>query len=727
MNANINAQMNLNLNLNVVKGFSMVPSAYAWELDEIESETKSNMVEMPLIPSILEKCSVEGYGAKDPVSELNRHVYSFLSGNFSNRHSGYCLVVCSGFKKPMDFKKLHRYKGVYFGGVISFDVTLYGSNVWAIRKAFLEAERLAESGKIFIFLASKKSRIDAHLASSDSPMLLATIEKGEKPFSTALKRFQVSGDMTSQYLGIVNDCEIRIHKTPHLVGQYNNIVLNKSAVCSGKNIISSHKVLYCQIEGGERRYYAREIRNESPYKKLLKGFEEFIKDEHPDLIDELPSLRDRKISVTDSKLITFDNVSDDILLRAYEFMNDMVTYRFERQFIKMFPDMNSTKFIDRVADELSLDRSDVIDNINSAFNTDYTIDFVTGETITESEATYIVDEGYTMDTEGYVLCVNDDEYHEERSCTYYNGDWYTNGYFNDNFEYCHSCEDYFEVGYGCSCGGESCEDILLSSDDNVLDHCGYVYIDVDKDRETIKPELSFKKKGVRTYGLEIEFAKFNEYDSYYVRQETMILKSDGTNGVTGEINTLPFTFNALQDPHALDELWSYLERVTAKGGEGDVTQCGIHVHVSRDSVSDLDIAKFECLINSHHESLSLLARRDYFRNSYTNRNMDRNVFVKPRVKQMEKYQPVNYQHSKTFEIRIFRSNLRSDRVRACVEFVEFGLAFVKTVSVTDLKTKSFSDLGFLQALNRNSKRFKNLHELAVSKGLLDKKPTAKQA
>lgn len=722
---NTNAQsMNLNLNLNVVKGFSMVPSAYAWELDEIESETKSNMVEMPLIPSILEKCSIGGYGAKDPVSELNRHVYNFLSGNFQNRHRGYCLVACAGFKKPMDFVKLHRYNGVYFGvgSVISFDVTLYGSNECAIRKAFLEAERLAESGKVFIFLAQKSARIDAQPASSESPMLLATIENGQKLFSTALKRVQINNDLYCQYVSIDNGHTVRSFRSPTIVGRNNDTVLVKSAVCSGKNVISSHKVLYCRVDGGEQLFYAKEIRNESPCRKLVKGLEEFIREEHPELVEQLP-LEHRKTS----KGLTFENVSVEVLTSVYEFMDSMVTSRFERDILRMFPQMNSIQFIDNVVDELNLDRSYVIDNINTAFNADYCIDFVTGETITESEATYIVDEGYTMDTEGYVLCVNDDEYHEARSCMYYNGDWYTNIYFNDNFEYCHNCDDCYEVGYGCSCGGESCKDILLPSDANVLDHCGKVYMDVTKDHTSIMHYLASKKKGVRTYGLEIEFAKFNENDRDFVIQETMILKSDGTSGVTGEINTLPFTFNALQDPSALDELWSYLKRVTAKGGEGDVTQCGIHVHVSRDSVSDLDIAKFECLINSHHESLSLLARRDYFRNSYTNQNMDKNVFVKPREKQTAKYQPVNYQHSKTFEIRIFRSNLRRDRVRACVEFVEFGLAFVKTVSVTDLKTKSFEQLGFLQALNRNSKRFKNLHELAVSKGLLDKKPTAKQA
>lgn len=710
---NANAQYT---NLNLVRGFSTVPSAYAWELDEIENETKPT-VESPLVPNILEKCSTGGYGSADPMSVLSEIVYSHVHRNYP---ANYCLAVCAGFRKSMDFVKLHRYNGVFFSesNVLRFDVAMYRNNDIAINHAFLEAERLAESGKVFIFLAQKRARIDAQPASSDSPMLLATIEKGEKPFSTALKRFNTSCNTYNQYVSIVNDHLVKRFTAPTIVGKYSDIVLNKSAVCPGKNVISSHNIVYCQVESGEQLFYAKEIRNESPCRKLVKGLEEFIREEHPELVEQLP-LEHRKTS----KGLTFENVSVEVLTSVYEFMDSKVTSRFERDTLRMFPQMNSIQFIDNVVNEINLDMPDVIDAINGAFNCDYGIDFVTGETIIESEATYIVGEGYTMFLDGYVLCANDGEYHEERSCTYYNGDWYTDEYFNDNFSYCESCGDYYEDSYGCSCGGE-CEDILLDSDADVLRHCGKVYIDIAKDKEMIAHDLSSKKKGVRTYGLEIEYASFNENDRDFVIQGTMILKSDGTNGVTGEINTLPFTFNALQDPHALDELWSYLKRVTANGGQGDVSQCGIHVHVSRDSVTDLEIAKLECLINSHHEHLSPLARRDYFRNSFTNKNMGKNVFVKPWVKQVEKYQPVNYQHSKTFEIRIFRSNLRQDRVRSCVEFVEFGLAFVKTVSVTDLKTKSFADLGFLQALNRNSKRFKNLHELAVSKGLLDKKPTA---
>lgn len=695
-------------NLNTVRGLSLVSNKHAWELDEVMVTTDIE-AEKPLIKNLTDWCSSAGYGAEDPVSVVNRHLYSIING------ANFCIAVACGFRKAIDFKKLHSRNGVLIPNVFSVDLPRYGGRDNLVRKAFDKAETLAEDGRVFIFITPE------YPVPNTPPQLLTVIEKGEKPFSTALKRVQINNDLYCQYVSIDNGHTVRSFRSPTIVGRNNDTVLVKSTVYPGKSVISSHKVLYCRVDGGERLFYAKEIHNESPCRKLVRGLEEFIREEHPELVEQLP-LEHRKTS----KGLTFENVSVEVLTSVYEFMDSKVTSRFERDTLRMFPQMNSIQFIDNVVNEINLDMPDVINNINSAFDTDYTIDFVTGETITESEATYILGEGYTMDTDGYVLCVNDDEYHEERSCTYYNGDWYTNTYFNDNFEYCHNCDDYYEVGYGCSCGG-GCEDILLSSDADVLDHCGKVYMDVDKDQETIKHELSFKKKGVRTYGLEIEYSSFNENDRDFVIQETMILKSDGTSGVTGEINTLPFTFNALQDPSALDELWSYLKRVTAKGGEGDVTQCGIHVHVSRDSVSDLDIAKFECLINSHHERLSLLARRDYFKNSYTNQNMDKNVFVKPREKQTAKYQPVNYQHSKTFEIRIFRSNLRSDRVRACVEFVEFGLAFVKTVSVTDLKTKSFEDLGFLQALNRNSKRFKNLHELAVSKGLLDKKPTAKQS
>lgn len=695
-------------NLNTVRGLSLVSNKHAWELDEVMVTTDIE-AEKPLIKNLTDWCSSAGYGAEDPVSVVNRHLYSIING------ANFCIAVACGFRKAIDFKKLHSRNGVLIPNVFSVDLPRYGGRDNLVRKAFDKAETLAEDGRVFIFITPE------YPVPNTPPQLLTVIEKGEKPFSTALKRVQINNDLYCQYVSIDNGHTVRSFRSPTIVGRNNDTVLVKSTVYPGKSVISSHKVLYCRVDGGERLFYAKEIHNESPCRKLVRGLEEFIREEHPELVEQLP-LEHRKTS----KGLTFENVSVEVLTSAYEFMDSMVTRRFERDILRMFPQMNSIQFIDNVVDELNLDRSDVIDAINGAFNSDYGIDFVTGKTIIESEAIYIVDEGYTMDTSGYVLCVNDNEFHNENECTYHNGEWYTSYYFQDNFSYCESCGDYYEDSYGCSCGGE-CEDILLISDADVLDYCGKVYMDVTKDHASIMHYLASKKKGVRTYGLEIEFAKFNEYDSDYVRQETMILKSDGTSGVTGEINTIPFTFNAIQHPTALEEVWDYLKRIDSEGGEGDVSQCGIHVHVSRDSVSDLEIAKLECLINSHHEYLAPLARREYFKNSFTNRNIGKNVFIKPNGKQYEKYQPVNYQHSRTFEIRIFKSNLRVDRVRACVEFVEFGLAFVKTVSVTDLKTKSFGDLGFLQALSRNSKRFKNLHALAVHKGLLAAKPTAKQA
>lgn len=464
--------------------------------------------------------------------------------------------------------------------------------------------------------------------------------------------------------------------------------------------------------------YTRLCKSEDPTIKLYKSFRSHILDYSPELLDALPPLRERVIKKVIVKYEVvkrsfFYGVSNELLDAVLGFAVDHVPVKYGNCFLQMFPDINDVEFIKRQNDV-----RESIDTINGAFGEDWTIDFETGEVISESDidAIEVRGEGFTLATELYRLCQNDYEYHHEDNCTYVEseGDYYTTLYYESNYGWCEYCERDYHINDGCGCGcdGEGVE--LHSSSENVLRVIGNYYINAIGERV----DLDGKKKGLRTYGLEIEYANFHEFYSDKVTQETLILKEDGTPGVTGEINTLPFIFRALHAADPLVELWDYVKRVDNEGGRGDVEQCGIHVHVSRDSVSDIQIAKLECLINMHAEHLAALARRDYANNSYTNRCMTRNTFVEPGSKDMDKYQPINYAHSQTYEIRIFRSNLRVDRIKSCVEFIEFSLNFVDSLSITSLKTKSFAEIGFLQALKHVGKAYPSLYKLAVDKGLI---------
>lgn len=505
-----------------------------------------------------------------------------------------------------------------------------------------------------------------------------------------------------------------------VTGKHAHKILYKINVDSNLKVVDSHDVVFIAVRytaGKPQPYevYTRLCKAEDPTVKLFKSFRDHIADYSPELLDEFPSLNERVIKKVvvfgdTVKRSFFYNVSDELLDAVLNFAVDHVPIKYESRFLQMFPDVNDAEFIIRQNNV-----QDSIDEINSAFDADWTIDFVTGDVISESrsDAIHVSGEGYTVKTEDYRLCQDDNEWHHVDDCAYVDceGDYYTTWHYENNYAWCEYCERDYSINNGCDC---RCGVELHCSSANVLHVIGDYYVNAIGERVN----LDDKKKGLRTYGLEIEYSKFNEFDSDKVTQRTLILKEDGTPGVTGEINTLPFTFQALHTETPLDELWDYVKQVDYEGGRGDVEQCGIHVHVSRDSVSDIQIAKLECLINMHSEHLAALARRDYANNSYTNRCMTRNAFVKPDDKDVSKYQPINYAHSQTYEIRIFRSNLRADRIKSCVEFVEFALNLVNSLSITDLKTKSFNEIGFLQALKRAGKTYPNLHKLAVDRGLI---------
>lgn len=513
-----------------------------------------------------------------------------------------------------------------------------------------------------------------------------------------------------------------------VTGKHAHKILLRHNVGTNLKVVESHDIVFMAVRftaGKPQPYevYTRLCKSEDPTIKLFKSFRDRIKDHSPELLDALPPLRERVIKKVIVKYEVvkrsfFYGVSNELLDAVLNFAVDHVPLKYKSRFLQMFPDLNDAEFI---ASQCNV--QDAIDEINNAFNEDWTVDFVTGDVISEShsDAIYVRGEGYTVETEDYRLCQDDGEWHHVDNCSFVDceNDYYTTWYYENNYYWCEYCERDYPINVGCGCGydGEGAE--LHCSSANVLRVIGNYYVNAIGERV----DLDGKKKGLRTYGLEIEYANFHEFDSDKVTQRTLILKEDGTPGVTGEINTLPFTFRALHTETTysetpLVELWDYVKRVDYEGGKGDVEQCGIHVHVSRDSVSDIQIAKLECLINMHSEQLAALARRDYANNSYTNRCMTRNAFVKPTDKDMSKYQPINYAHSQTYEIRIFRSNLRTDRIKSCVEFIEFSLNFVNSLSITDLKTKSFDEIGFLQALKRAGKTYPSLYKLAVDKCLI---------
>ncbi len=151
----------------------------------------------------------------------------------------------------------------------------------------------------------------------------------------------------------------------------------------------------------------------------------------------------------------------------------------------------------------------------------------------------------------------------------------------------------------------------------------------------------------------------------------------------------------------LDE-WA--EAVKAAGGKGFYGRnCGIHLHVSRERFTPILLGK---LINFFLQCENHICKVAHRRSDYADWGEFRNIWVRDRELWEEirwnkelfnfpRYLPINTQNEDTVEIRIFRSNLKTDVIRNYIRFMDHLLLFLDTVGIQSVKStdiwKRFTD------------------------------------
>lgn len=139
----------------------------------------------------------------------------------------------------------------------------------------------------------------------------------------------------------------------------------------------------------------------------------------------------------------------------------------------------------------------------------------------------------------------------------------------------------------------------------------------------------------------------------------------------------------------------------------DSERCGFHVHISREAFSDNGdlhnpmYFRFKCLVNG--ELFRKLSQRTSFtycqQEPVTYENYHRTT---------SRYSAVNVTR-KTVEVRIFRGNLREDRLRKNLEAVIAALDFAKeSHGQFDLDYNPPTDESFVAYVRQHAERFQNL-------------------
>lgn len=221
----------------------------------------------------------------------------------------------------------------------------------------------------------------------------------------------------------------------------------------------------------------------------------------------------------------------------------------------------------------------------------------------------------------------------------------------------------------------------------------------------------------RYFGIELETGTENEdYDnmsSYSAElhdasdDETIFYqKEDGSIGYRGvEIVTHPCSKDYLMTEFP----WTTIREaaVTYDYRGHDDTRCGMHIHVSREglgeTVNDQDatIAKLVFMVDRLWEKIIPFTRRrrgDIDRwASKPNANIkkedsNRSAIAKSKQNMYNRYRAINLRNEKTIELRIFRSSLKENTIKATIQFVDILCDYAMTHSIEDCSEVAWNDL-----------------------------------
>lgn len=161
------------------------------------------------------------------------------------------------------------------------------------------------------------------------------------------------------------------------------------------------------------------------------------------------------------------------------------------------------------------------------------------------------------------------------------------------------------------------------------------------------------------------------------------LKNDSSIGRGFEIVTHPHTYDEIR------KLWEERWKENIEGLSSHVAgTCGFHVHISRRALTPMHIQKLVVFINAPENTgmIRYIAQRDC--TSY--------AVLKPDKKlgacgyNADRYEAINLQNEYTIEFRIFRGNLRKDRIMKNLEFVKAAVDFTRDRSYRDLSFNNFA-------------------------------------
>jgi hypothetical protein len=117
--------------------------------------------------------------------------------------------------------------------------------------------------------------------------------------------------------------------------------------------------------------------------------------------------------------------------------------------------------------------------------------------------------------------------------------------------------------------------------------------------------------------------------------------------------------------------------------------CGIHVHISRNALSPMQLGKMMVFINSdiNQRFIERIAGRTL--NNWCEPSSNTTVQDVLKGSQQGKYVALNLNNERTVELRIFRGNTKKAGFFRCLDFAAALVEFTRTTSLINLKASDF--------------------------------------
>lgn len=196
------------------------------------------------------------------------------------------------------------------------------------------------------------------------------------------------------------------------------------------------------------------------------------------------------------------------------------------------------------------------------------------------------------------------------------------------------------------------------------------------------------------------------------KQDRFILKYDGSLDDGVEVVTLPLTLEEhLSQVMPWEKTLDAAIRAGAMSGR-NTPNCGMHVHINRAAMSQLTLGKLLVFMNSEENRIFLrvIAQRSSERWA---RFAEKKASDGARYKVNEsRYEAVNVSE-RTAEVRIFRGNLRAERIYKNIEFCHALVRYCESHGLSQLTWDAFCAWVFLPGQH---KTYIHLNRYLADKG-----------